>query len=174
MERHPVERLTQKQRACLRYVASGMTSKEIAPLLGIEPGSVDQHIKGAMRILDVGDRRRAARLLAAHEQAGGQRLVYQPQHVAVPPQWPITALSTDDEELQGGASGRVLNEEQAPFEALSAFPRTALPLPVWGAKPHHLGRGKRLAWIVAATIGIAVAFGSLISAIETLVRLRTG
>jgi DNA-binding CsgD family transcriptional regulator len=173
MERHPVERLTQKQRACLRYVASGMTSKEIAPLLGIEPGSVDQHIKGAMRILDVGDRRRAARLLVAHEQGGGQRLVYQPPHVAAQPHWPITALSTDDDQLQGGASGRVLNEEQAPF-ALSPFPRTSLPLPVWGAKPHHLGRGKRLAWIVAAAIGIAVAFGSLISAIETLVRLRTG
>lgn len=174
MERDPVERLTHKQRACLRYVASGMTSKEIAPLLGIEPGSVDQYIKGAMRILAVGDRRRAARLLVAHEEDGGQRLVYQPLHVAAPHHGPITALSTEDEQLQGGASGRVLNEEQVPFEALSAFPRTALPLPVRGAKPHHLSRGKRLAWIVAAAIGIAVAFGSLITAIETLVRLRTG
>jgi Sigma-70, region 4 len=42
-------RLTEQQRICLRLVFAHMTSKEIAPLLGIEPNSVDQHIKAAMR-----------------------------------------------------------------------------------------------------------------------------
>ena len=64
MENERLDRLTEQQRACLRMVYRHMTSKEIAPLLGIEPGSVDQHIKAAMRVLGVGERRTAARLLA--------------------------------------------------------------------------------------------------------------
>jgi hypothetical protein len=66
-----------------------------------------------------------------------------------------------------------LQEEQAPF-AIASVGRTALPLPIWGARPHHLTKAKRLGWIVAAAIGITIAFGVLISAIEALVRLRTG
>ena len=52
MDAKRLARLTEQQRLCLRYVYAHMTSKEIAPLLGIEPNSVDQHIKAAMRVLD--------------------------------------------------------------------------------------------------------------------------
>jgi hypothetical protein len=48
-------------------VHAHLTSKEIAPLLGIEPGSVDQHIKAAMKVLGVTDRRTAARMLHSFE-----------------------------------------------------------------------------------------------------------
>src|ERR1041384_7477035 len=60
-------KLTEQQRACLRHVYAHLTSKEIAPLMGIEPGSVDQHIKAAMKTLGVGDRRTAARIFAEYE-----------------------------------------------------------------------------------------------------------
>lgn len=63
----PIARLTEQQRLCLRMVYAHMTSKEIAPRLGIEPNSVDQHIKAAMRTLGVSDRRSAARILAEQE-----------------------------------------------------------------------------------------------------------
>lgn len=69
MNREGLSRLTEQQRICLRHVYAHMTSKEIAPLLGIEPNSVDQHIKMAMRTLGVGDRRAAARMLAEFEGA---------------------------------------------------------------------------------------------------------
>ena len=176
MDANRVARLTEQQRACLRFVASGMTSKEIAPLLGIEPGSVDQHIKAAMRILDVGDRRTAARLLERHEREHPQKLVYQPRPLVPPPDPSILASSTDMREQQLGASGRFLHEAQARFEPMSsaASRGPALPLPVWGTKPHHLNWGVRLGWIAAGAIGTALAFGGLASAIETLVRLRTG
>src|SRR3954464_1313420 len=86
MDRNRIARLTEQQRTCLRFVYAHMTSKEIAPRLGIEPGSVDQHIKAAMRVLGVGDRRTAARILAEHEGKNGaaaaQPLVYQPQSLA--------------------------------------------------------------------------------------------
>ncbi|HYJ29210.1 MAG TPA: helix-turn-helix transcriptional regulator [Allosphingosinicella sp.] len=176
MDANRVARLTEQQRACLRFVASGMTSKEIAPLLGIEPGSVDQHLKAAMRVLGVGDRRNAARLLARHEGEPPQKLVYQPRPVVPPADPSILALSTDTSQQRQGVSGRFLHEAQAPFEPISSavVRGPALPLPVWGTKPHHLNWVKRLAWIAAGAIGTALAFGGLVSAIETLVRLRAG
>src|SRR5687768_11099413 len=67
MDSKRIARLTEQQRACLRHVYAHLTSKEIAPIMGIEPGSVDQHIKAAMKTLGVGDRRTAARILAEHE-----------------------------------------------------------------------------------------------------------
>ncbi|MEA3042671.1 MAG: hypothetical protein QOJ53_292 [Sphingomonadales bacterium] len=67
MNHERLARLTEQQRVCLRLVFAHMTSKEIAPRLGIEPGSVDQHIKAAMRVLGAPDRRSAARMLAEHE-----------------------------------------------------------------------------------------------------------
>src|SRR3954469_24054061 len=95
MDPKRIARLTEQQRACLRYVFAHLTSKEIAPLMNIEPGSVDQHIKAAMRVLDVPDRRTAARLLAEHEgPAAGpaatpsspvQPLVYQSPDIAPRP-----------------------------------------------------------------------------------------
>ncbi|HEY0011396.1 MAG TPA: helix-turn-helix transcriptional regulator [Allosphingosinicella sp.] len=176
MDAKRLARLTDQQRTCLRLVSAGLTSKEIAPSLGIEPGSVDQHIKAAMRILDVGDRRTAARLLADHEGRTPQQLVYQPPEIAAGRWHDETGASTENgerQQQQREASAASLQEEQAPF-AISHMGMTALPLPVWGAKPHHLSWVKRLGWIVVVAIGIALAFGALVSAIEALVRLRTG
>src|SRR5687768_14685967 len=113
MDQHRLARLTEQQRTCLRHVYSHLTSKEIAPLMGIEPGSVDQHIKGAMRVLGVGDRRAAARMLAEHERPlAAQPLVYQPLDVAIPPD-PVTfAPSSGSGRQQGGFSGETLRDKQ--------------------------------------------------------------
>ncbi|HEX8642517.1 MAG TPA: helix-turn-helix transcriptional regulator [Allosphingosinicella sp.] len=174
MDENRLARLTDQQRTCLRLVSAGLTSKEIAPRLGIEPGSVDQHIKAAMRILGVGHRRSAARLFADYEGRHVQQLVYQPPDIAAGLSPAEDGASTENRDRrQRDVSGASLHEDQAPF-AITSVGRAALPLPVWGAKPHHLNGARRLAWIAAAAIGIALAFGALISAIEALVRLRTG
>lgn len=89
-------RLTDQQRACLRFVFAHMTSKDIAPLLGLTPESVEREIRAAMRALGAGDRRAAARMLAEHEGA-----VREPPAAFAPPAEPALAL----------------REEQAPFEA---------------------------------------------------------
>jgi DNA-binding CsgD family transcriptional regulator len=174
MDRRATARLTDQQRACLRFVSVGMTSKEIAPRLGIEPGSVDQHIKTAMRILGVADRRTAARMLALHERKGAQKLVYHSPPIVPAAEPSIIAASNGGRHRQG-ESRQMLREEQAPYQLISpTTPGPALPLPLWGAKPHQLNWARRLGWIVAAAIGTALAFGGLVSAIETLVRLRSG
>lgn len=148
MDREPLDRLTEQQRACLRMVYQHMTSKEIAPRLGIEPGSVDQHIKAAMRTLGVGERRAAARMLAEHEAAGEQR--------------------TD--------ANRVLemHEEQEGFEAGHTRPLPAKfqpPLPIWGGKPSDLGPLRRLVWIVAIMLMVALSFGVFLAGLEALSRV---
>lgn len=143
MENERLERLTEQQRACLRMVYQHMTSKEIAPRLGIEPGSVDQHIKAAMRTLGVGERRTAARLLAEHE-GGGEKGVKEPL---------------------------AMREEQAGFDAAAALGEPILPLPLGGMRPTNVGTLKRLMWIALIAIGIALAFGTLAAGLEALTRI---
>jgi DNA-binding CsgD family transcriptional regulator len=172
MDANRLARLTEQQRICLRHVDSHLTSKEIAPLLGIEPGSVDQHIKAAMRILGVGERRAAARLLAEHEgRSRRQPLVYQPPDIAPPPDSPTFGPPIESGQRVNGLSGSALREEQASFRIVGSGGAPTLPLPVGTTRPGDLNWLARLAWIAAIAIGVALAFGALVSAIEALGRL---
>lgn len=59
--------LSEGQKACLRLVAQGMSSKEIAKALGLTPQTVDTYLKTSMARLGVSSRREAARILVASE-----------------------------------------------------------------------------------------------------------
>ena len=97
MDEQRLSRLTEKQRECLRLVYAHQSSKEIAPRLGVEPGTVDQYVKAAMRTLGVSDRRHAAVMLAEHEAKDGQPLVYQPLDIA-----PATELAVLGDGIEKG------------------------------------------------------------------------
>jgi DNA-binding CsgD family transcriptional regulator len=190
MERARIERLTEQQRICLRHVYAHLTSKEIAPLMRIEPGSVDQHIKAAMRILEVGDRRTAARRLAEYEAAHGsldplagedaappagfQPLVYQPPDL-VPAADPGTfgVPIESGPQPSGRWSGEAMREEQASFRIVAPGGAPALPLPVGDRRPGDLGWAARLGWVAVIAVGVMLAFGGLISAIEGLSALAS-
>ena len=175
MDPNRIARLTEQQRACLRYVYAHMTSKEIAPRLGIEPGSVDQHIKAAMRVLGVGDRRTAARILAEHEAAaGGQPLVYQPLDIVSPLDSSTFGPPIESGWQPSGLSGGAMRENQASFRVAASGGAPTLPLPIGTTRPGDLNWLTRLAWIAAIAIGVALAFGALVSAIEALGRLTRG
>jgi len=150
MDSDRLERLTEQQRVCLRLVYEHMTSKEIAPHLGIEPGSVDQHIKAAMRTLGVGDRRAAARLLAEHEGRSSSH--------------PLEFASST-------ASGLAMREDQAGFDATPPPQGPRLPLPIWGGRPSDLSIAIRLGWIFGLILLIALAFGLFVTGFEALSRL---
>jgi DNA-binding CsgD family transcriptional regulator len=174
MDQKRLARLTEQQRICLRYVYAHMTSKEIAPLMGIEPNSVDQHIKTAMRVLDVGDRRTAARMLAEHEQPlRAQPLVYQPLDVAFPPDQVTFAPPSGSGGQQGGFSGETLRENQAAFSTMPApwIREFHPPLPIWGGRPNDLNWAHRLGWIFGIMLLIALAFGVFVAGFEALSRL---
>ena len=59
--------LSEGQKACLRLVAQGMSSKEIAKALGLTPQTVDTYVKTSMARLGVSSRREAARIVAASD-----------------------------------------------------------------------------------------------------------
>src|SRR5687768_3990316 len=59
-----IEELTPGQIECLLLVQQNLTSKEIAPRLGISPHTVDQRIRIALRILGCKRRAHAAQLVA--------------------------------------------------------------------------------------------------------------
>ena len=175
MDPKRIARLTEQQRACLRHVYAHLTSKEIAPLMGIEPGSVDQHIKAAMRVLGVGDRRSAARILAEHEAtAGVQPLVYQSPEIAPPLDSSTFGPPIESGWQPSGLSGGAMREQQAAFRVATSGGAPTLPLPIGTTRPGDLNWLTRLAWIAAIAIGVALAFGALVSAIEALGRLTTG
>ncbi len=173
MDQKRLARLTEQQRICLRYVYLHMTSKEIAPLMRIEPGSVDQHIKAAIRVLGVNDRRAAARLLAEYEGAAARPATGKPLDFPIPPD-PAAFVPGGSGFQQGGFTGQTLRENQAAFGAMQ-MPRTpVLPFPIGGSRPSDLAWPTRLAWIAGIAIGVALAFGALVSGVETLARLTAG
>ncbi|MES2058132.1 MAG: helix-turn-helix transcriptional regulator [Pseudomonadota bacterium] len=88
------DRLTLRQKDCLRLVAQGYTSKEIGRELGISYSTVDNHLLAATQALGAGSRAEAARLFmrnapvtmaAETDDSSGQQLPRQPQTLAVPP-----------------------------------------------------------------------------------------
>jgi DNA-binding CsgD family transcriptional regulator len=63
-----VERLTPRERECLRLVDRHLSSKQIARELGMSKTSVDTYCDRARRKLGAGDRYEAARRLADHDR----------------------------------------------------------------------------------------------------------
>lgn len=92
MDQQSVERLTDRQKDCLRLVARGFTSKEIGRLLELSPSTVDNHVTAAVQQLGAANRGAAARALADLEL--GQKLPSQPQHLAQSRQTAILATET--------------------------------------------------------------------------------
>jgi DNA-binding CsgD family transcriptional regulator len=167
MEQAPDERigrLTNKEREALRLVQRRLTSKEIAPLLGIQPDAVDARIKSATRKLGMQDRGKAAMLLAEHEGASPyQRLVYPSPDVAADHPGAILRGPTAD----------VAREVQQPFiverppeaaDAQASAPRE-------GEIRNRLGSWQRVVIIAAIAIGTIIAAGVLVSTLNGLVQL---
>ena len=91
-----IERLTDKQRECLRMVYRHMETKEIARVLGLSPDGVTQRIKSAMKTLGVDRRRDAALILAEAEGLDAYpREVYQSRDIAPDPERAMLAPSIE-------------------------------------------------------------------------------
>ena len=172
MNPNRISRLTEQQRTCLRHVYAHLTSKQIAPLMGIEPGSVDQHIKAAMKVLGVADRRTAARMLAEHEgPRAPQPLVYQTPDIAFPAYPSTFGPPIESGWHSSGLSGGAMREEQASFRVAMSGGAPTLPLPIGTTRPGDLGWVARLGWIIAIMVIIALTFGVFLAGVEALSRI---
>lgn len=97
MDLRSVEKLTDRQKDCLRLVAQGFTSKEIGRLLDLSPSTVDNHVTTAVQHLGAPNRGAAARALADLEL--GQKLPRQPQPLVQSDQSAILTAETEGSSL---------------------------------------------------------------------------
>lgn len=146
-----LERLTDRQRECLRLIGRGLRGYEISEKLGISETAVTERLRDARRTLGVSSSIAAARLLEEHEAGttsdGDSFSVLAP---AAPP--------ARREPSGSGASEPVdmLQEAMAPYIASVSDHerRTVLPLPV----PTDGRRRNDLTWYQKLAWGLAIAF----------------
>lgn len=129
--------LSEGQKKCLRLVARGMSSKEIARETGLTPQTVDTYLKGALARTGAPNRREAARLLSASELS---------QQSGSPAEPVVGAPGRKDDQLQAGMSGW----------------RTAFRLPPVGGGFNDLNWAQKsyqalLVAVVAAAVVVALA-----------------
>jgi DNA-binding CsgD family transcriptional regulator len=179
-------KLSEGQKACLRLVYAHMSSKDIARDLGISPHTVDARLRAAIHTLGVATRVEAARQLATAEAAAPyQSSVYQSPHVAAAPASDMLVPGNDtgkrdgrDDIYRRAAAGaprpQRVAEAVAAFDAAPAvWPGPASPstrLRAWGGR-NDLGLGARVGVTLAIAIGSALAFGAILSGLESLARL---
>lgn len=92
--------LSEGEKQCLRLVAQGFNSKEIARQLHVSEHTVDQRVRTSLRKYGVASRKEAARLFVSGEQGSGlngayQPLIYQPEPLASDPE-PASSLAQPD------------------------------------------------------------------------------
>lgn len=163
-------RLSAGQLQVLRLVDQHLNSKEIAAELGISPHTVDQRIRGAIRLLGVTKRQEAARLVSRAESY--QRLIHQPPHIDEPGEPAETdgaiSFQIRHADRAGGVGPRGLETEQGTMVS-----RPFLVLP-WSTRSHprnEMSVGQRLVWIVAIAMGASFSAGMYLAGLESLARL---
>jgi len=134
-----LDKLTERQKDCLRLVAQGYTSKEIGRQLGISFSTVDNHLLAAVHSLEVSSRAEAARLLSQAE-AGTQGLGQQ-----LPRQSPGLAVGALE-----------LDQEPEATQGLLAF--FAWLLPPLGGRDHDLSASETIFAICRIAFLSALAF----------------
>jgi len=163
-----VDRLTERQKQCLRLVATLGETKEIARALKISPNVVAKHIEEAMRRLGVSTRTQAALLLAQHE-AGGANPPPEPEPLSYA--LPIRPMSTGDQSgSRPGPGAGVLREEQSIY--VPNIPPEPLRLAhfLGGIRPSDLNASTRVAIIAVLAFLLAIAFGVMFIGLEALWR----
>jgi DNA-binding CsgD family transcriptional regulator len=156
MNRGDIQRLTETQKTCLRHVYEHLTSKDIARLLSCSPHTVDTHIRSAQKILNVGNRFEAARMLHAFETGKKRALSSVPSRLAETP-LPVTTASP--------------HEGMAQEQSVTSVRNKLLPIPDFWGDTHELSNGAKFGWMVLCSIYISISIGALLAlmqAVETL------
>jgi len=158
-----VEKLTERQRACLRLVGEGYVTKEIARRLEISDLRAGKDIDAAMRKLGVSRRIDAARLLAEHEERGVN--VIPGATLPLPPPAEIRAFPAASTEQ---APSRMLREERSPYGTAADPPDLGWPLRQRGGAGNDLNLWQRVIWIfLLCAVGL-IGFGTLAVGIGSL------
>ncbi len=181
MNRDGIEKLTQRQRECLRLVPTLRSSKAIGLRLGLSGSTVSNHLKAAMTALNVSDRYEAARLLSLGEgdfEVSPCWTSPTPDIAAarIPETLSWSADDGDDGryEREAGKAGSFIAEEQLPYIGSNhphQWPRP--PVPTAGSKLNDLTIAHRLIWIVAIAVAAMLGIVGALAGLVALTRLLT-
>ena len=176
--------LSRGQLEVLRLVNRHLSSKEIAGQLGISSHTVDQRVRGAIRILGVSRRSEAARLIDIRERSAGaepvaelpeasayQRLIHQAPDIDAEPdrvqsEGAVSSQIRHADRTGGTGTGR-LETEQSSLRSRSLL----LPWSTSQQVRNDWGAGHRLAAILGIAIMSSFSAGMLLAGLESLSRL---
>lgn len=148
IRRHAVEELSAGQVECLLLVQEHLTSKEIAARLNISSHTVDQRMRGALKILGVERRTEAAKIVARSKAA--VRL-FQHQPLAEEP---------------------FVERNSAGPGSKSELPRSwSFPFATNERHNNEMSVGLRLLWILLIALGASLSAGLYLGSLESLGRL---
>jgi DNA-binding CsgD family transcriptional regulator len=145
------ERLTPRQRACLRLVYDRHISKQIAKKLGISAGTVDTYITDAIATLRAENRRHAAELLHEFERLD-----------ATPRKLELDSSGVAD------AADFLPKRDPGPQISIS---QDLLPFRSKGAFGNDLKASQRIFWTAQVGVALAIGFGMLVVGLEVFSRL---
>jgi DNA-binding CsgD family transcriptional regulator len=158
-----IERLTPRERECLRLVARGYGTKGIALQLDVSTAHVAKVIHAANRKLHVSSRMDAARLLARHE--GREVFVIGGMANPLPGDPPAPSIPAANEE---GTQPAILREDRSAFGVGDATVDLGLPFRRRGGTHNDLTSWQRSIWIaVAAAVGL-LGMGVLAAGLASL------
>lgn len=165
-----IAKLTDSQRAYLRLVLAHQSSKQIAQALGISAHTVDKRIKEAMRILGVGSRIEAARLLAASDAGKpGRELGPQSPDLVESGEFQSSPVAGGDENDVGTTgAGVALREDILGYSTPNSVRALPLPFPTRDRPSNSLSILQRAGWMIGLIIGLAIATGILLSGLTAL------
>jgi len=173
----PFARLSEGQRECLRLVLGHMNSKEIGRELDISPHTVDQRLRGALRILSANSRFEAARKFAEVDTENSyQSLIYQTPHVEKSGE----GVTLNSSAKRDGSFEDPLVKDASKVDGNiaaisldgSETKQNRLPFPQYRGEKNELSTVERLGWVLVIAIGSALSFGGLLAGLEALSRLR--
>jgi DNA-binding CsgD family transcriptional regulator len=158
-----IDRLTERQKECLRLVGLGFEIKEIARELRLSPTAVVERLRTARRILDVESSRDAARMLARQEAIkDNMRHVDMPAPVADVTYPPPSTLQPEADT----GSGASLQVQEATTPFIVVDPRLAMGLRDWrwpwrarGGARNDLTAWERVlaSWMLMAAVSLGAA-----------------
>lgn len=173
--RERLARLTPRQGDCLRLVAKGYQTKEIAIQLNISESRVNKHIEAARAVLGARTRGEAGRIFAAWEAArfspesGGYSMGAQSMGLPETDEFvsPAPVATNADAPVATGGS---LAEGQVPYSTSASISSLFdhVPLRMAGRERNDLSFRKTLITIVIMAAAALVGIGSAISLLLSL------
>lgn len=163
-------RLTERQRECLRLIYTHHSIKEIARLFGLSEDGVKWHLREARETLGVGRSAEAARMVFGDAMPQTYTQGVGPSRVVAPPD-PDAMMPPSAEDAGWMESDDALREIQATYR-VDAFPadRPALrlPIPTAGRPRNDLSWIEIVAWGLAIGVFAVMLLGALTSLQRTI------